>query len=494
MNSLSYLLKNSTLRLAVYGVGILSAFIVTPHMLHSMGNDLYGIWVLIISLFPYFAVLNFATSNSISTIYAKALETNDTNLIERLLVAAIQLGMLSLLSTLLIAFSYYFLEDTEYSKYVSRTTFILTLLIFAFSMGTYNLLNVSHGFLAGRMGWNLLSLTSLGRLLFSSISALIFIQPTYSADRNLLSMCYISSGSFLLEAALNIFLMRKHLFIPAFHNFFTNPFKSELFQISSSLSIIVLGRLLRNSTQVYMINAFFSSSTVTLYSLTKQIISYMNDLIASAFDIMTPYFSKLQSQNNLQASQETLLTSIFLSTSITSIVALGLTFYGDLFFQRWLGDDFSSVQILLTPMALAGLLELGPIASSSFLISIRQQKVLAKMTVCEGVTTFILTALGLLLFDLSGVGWGVFITTLLFRTIWLPLQICKFSNLSHKKYYINLALALFPQCAAQYVYYLFIKDYVTATYTSIILAGVGQSIIAITVLISTTKLLALCKK
>ncbi len=488
MNSLSYLLKNSILRLTVCGTGILSAFIVTPHILHSMGSNVYGIWVLIASLSSYFAMFNFSNSNSISTVYAKAIHLNDSNQVERILVSALQLGLFSLICTLIIAFSYYSFEDGEYRKYVSSTSFTLALLIFALSMGFYNVLNVSHGFLAGRMGWNLLSLTSLAKLLLSSVAVLIFLQPTYSAERNLLSMCFINSGSFLLEAVLNIFLIRKHLFIPAFRSFFTNPFKSELFQISSSLSITILGSLLRNSTQVYMINAFFSSSTVTLYALTKQIISYMNDLLASIFGIMTPYFSKLQSQNNLQATQETLLTSIFLSYSLTSVISLGLVFYGDLFFQRWLGSEFSSTQSLLTPMALAGLLELGPISSSSFLVSVRQQKVLAKMTIYEGVSTLALTALGLFLYDLPGVGWGLFISALLFRTIWLPKQVCKFSNLSQTKYYTNLILALIPQCLAQYTYYLFVKDYVTATYTGIILAGIGQSFIALLVLLIVAKL------
>ncbi len=490
MSFMSYFLKNSSIRLAVYGVGICASFIVTPHIIQSMGNSVYGVWILIASLISYFFAFNFANSNAISTICAKAHTQKNHTLMQDIFVAAIQLSIIAAFSTLFMALIYYFIADTEYKTYISVSTFTLSLCIFACSIAIYQIINISHGFLVGHMRWSTIALTSMCRVLSSSLGALFLLQPSNSPDTNLMYMTCANSGGWLLEALLNVILAKQYLPKITLQNLWTNPFRSQVFQISKGLFVFNFGTLLHKSTQVYLIGAFLSTTAVAFYGVVSQIISYTNDLLLSAFGILSPYFSKLQAQNNNTESQHTLLTSLFLSYGICSIITLGLIFYGELFFIRWLGEDFKTIQLLLTPMALAALFDLGPMPASGFLVGIQKQQILAKLAIIEGVIIVCASIPMLLIYDLQGIGWTIFTCIFLTRILWLPRKICQLSGIPLRKYYNNIALALIPSCAAQFIFYSFIKDYVTAEYFRIILAGIGQSIVACSVLYMSMKIIA----
>ncbi len=476
MSSFSYLLKNSTIRLMVFSVGIISAFTVTPHILRSMGTDVYGVWALIASLIPYFALFNLASSNSISSIYAKAVSQQDNDLVNKILVAAIQFALLAFFCALCIACCYYYLNDNQYIK---KYSFFISLFTFTLGFGTFQILNISHGFLAGQMKWTTLALTAMLRVLTSSIASLCFISADYTPEQNIIHMACIHAISFLLESFLNLFFARSYLHVPSFSSFLYNPFKSIIFSIGKSLFLNQLGSILRNSTQIYLINAFLSASVVAFYSLSNQLIRYMNDLLLSVFGILNPYFSKLQSENESTKSKQTLLVSIFLSYGISSIISLGLICYGNLFFIRWVGQDFATISILLTPMALAALAEQGSLPVCSYLIGVQKQHLLAKLTLYEGVCIVFSSIFFLYFFGLAGVGWAMCIFCFIFRFAWLPKKICEIANIPLILYYKNLFFAIFPTCLVQLIFYYFIKDYVSPDYFSIVLVGIGQGMLAV---------------
>ncbi len=478
MSFIKYFAKNSTIRLMVYGVGIASAFIVTPHILRSLGSATYGVWVLISSLSAYFSLTNLASTNTMSAIIAQAHANNDKESLQRIFVGSIQLRILALVATLLIALIYAFIANEEYKEYVSTTAFLLSLFTYAGSFGLYTILNVGHGVLAGHMRWTVLSFTYMLRTITSSGLILLFLQEDASYSTNLLSLAYINMIGFLVESGVNFAMALKYIPLPPWRSYISTPLHKEILHIGKGFFVIYCGGLLRKSTQVYMVGAFFSTVQVSLYSFVAQILQYVNDLLLSAFGIMTPYFGTLQAKNDTSAAEKTLMISLFLSYGASSIIALGLVFYGDLFFIRWIGEEFAHINILLIPMALASLLSSGSMPANGYIYGLKKQDLVAKLTLIEGIGIVIVNLPALLLYGLPGLGWSTFGVTLLIRLIWFPKKVCAIGNFSLVKYYSNLCWALLPSGITQFLYYLCVRDLVSATYPSIILTGLGQALVA----------------
>ncbi len=478
MGLFSYFAKNSSLRLLVYGISITAAFTVTPHILRTMGSDIYGIWALIAGLTPYFCLANFANPNAVSTLISRAQGPNKQATEQKIFVGAVQLSTLALLATLCMSACYYLMAQRQHLDGITHADFVLSLGIFSISFGTYQLLNIGHGILAGHMRWTVLSLTALLRVLISSIGALFFLEANHSPATNLLHMTLINALGFLLEGSINFALATRYMPFPPLKSFFVTPLYTDLVCLGREVCTIMVGNLLCNSTQIYMVGTWLSAGQVTLFALTKQILTYMSELLQNFFGILTPYFNKLQHAQGQESSQSTLLTALFFSFSSSSVITLGLIFYGDAFFTRWIGPEFSHIHTILIPMVLACFCSVSVIPAIGYIYSQKKQKILIKLTLVEGCLITIISIPALFFHGLEGIAWTLFITSFSIRILWFPQKICSIAHIPIHSYYKYMAWALIPSSLIQSIYYHCIKEYVHAQYVDIFLAGLGQSLVA----------------
>ncbi len=478
MGLLSYFAKNSSLRLIIYTINIAAAFTVTPHILNSMGSNIYSIWALIAGLIPYFSLVNLANASTVSTLISRTQGPCKQDIDQKIFVGAIQLSCFALLATIGISACYYVMAQPNLSKDITPMDFALSLGIFSVSFGTYLILNVGHGILAGNMRWTVLSLTTLLRVLVSSGAVLLFLDVNHSAATNLFRMTIISALSFLLEGSCNFVLAARHISFPPLKSFFTTPLYMDLVRLGREICTIMVGTLLCNSTQIYMVGAWLSAGQVTIFALVRQILSYMTDLLQNVFGILTPYFNKLHYEEGQDSTPSTLLKTLFFSYGSSSIITLGLIFYGNAFFTRWLGPEFSHIHTILTPMVLACFCSAGAMPVVSYIYSQKKQKLLVKLTLIEGVLITTISIPALFLYGLEGIAWTLFMTSFSIRVLVLPLKVCAFAEIPVQTYYTNMAWALIPCIMGQSLYYHGIKEYIQAQYIDIFLLGLGQSFVA----------------
>ena len=83
MSVLRYFARNSLIRLAVFGVGIVAAFLVTPHILRCLGTDTYGAWALISALLGYYLLLDCGMLQAVSQKSSAASAKNDPETVRR---------------------------------------------------------------------------------------------------------------------------------------------------------------------------------------------------------------------------------------------------------------------------------------------------------------------------------------------------------------------------------------------------------------------------
>lgn len=478
MSVLRYFVRNSFIRVASYAVGVAAAFMVTPHLLRSLGTDAYGLWSLISGLSSYYMLLSFGLGISASNAVARMEGQDDRAGAERVFTAAMCIGALSGLLAVLVAVVLALFAGNMNQQAVDAGGLGLSLFLFSVTFAVHLMLRSASGVLMGSMQWTLLALLGMLRTLISSGAVLVCIAPEHGPSANLLRVAVISGGAFALEGLLHLAFAVRRIPLRCGRVFFSPSEIKSLLRFGASVVVNQAGDLLRSRTQIYCVGFFLSVAHVTVYSLAQQFINYMSAGIMSAFGIMNPYFSRLHARGETGESEKALLMALSLSYAVSSMAALGLAFYGGAFVTRWLGAGYGMVETILLPMALAGIFAVGDMPASGYLIGLGRHSILAWLNIGEGVVNTLACIPVLLFFGLPGVAWLLFATTLVFRCWLLPRRVCAIAGIPLRVYFRNAGCTLLPVMGAQLGYYLAVSRWVAPDYGILAAAGAGQCALA----------------
>ena len=106
-------------------------FLATPIIVHSLGNNKYGIWSLVISLTGYYGIIDFGIRSTVEKYFSQFAAEGDESrcnaLINTVTLVYIIIAVLVLISTALLAFNFdvIFKIDDNYK----RETFLVVIII-----------------------------------------------------------------------------------------------------------------------------------------------------------------------------------------------------------------------------------------------------------------------------------------------------------------------------------------------------------------------------
>src|SRR5207249_5021220 len=125
------ILKNVGSSWCALGVNVLVGIFLSPYILHRLGDEAFGLWVLIFSITGYYGLFDLGIRSSIVRYVAKYSAINDYEELNRLINTAMAsygtVGMLSLLVTFSGAF--YVASMVKISAYLLSTARLLLLLV-----------------------------------------------------------------------------------------------------------------------------------------------------------------------------------------------------------------------------------------------------------------------------------------------------------------------------------------------------------------------------
>ena len=97
------LFKSSTFRFIEISTEILISIILTPFLIHNLGDQHYGLWILILSTLGWFKFVEFGFPDAIQRSIILAIEKSDSQRVNILYSVSIVLfGSLGLIASLLV--------------------------------------------------------------------------------------------------------------------------------------------------------------------------------------------------------------------------------------------------------------------------------------------------------------------------------------------------------------------------------------------------------
>ena len=200
----------------------------------------------------------------------------------------------------------------------------------------------------------------------------------------------------------------------------------QVFNYSVYKFIASLGDLLRFNLDSIVIASLISVASITPYAIAQNLIRYFMNFVAQIFSVTTPLYSSYEAKDQMESIRNLLLKSTFYSALISFFVAAMFIIYGFTFISLWVGAQYAQagypvLVILVVSFSLA--LSQNPTIVAAY--GIEKHKVLAFVTIGEGILNLILSLILAARMGLIGVALGTAIPMVLTKAIIQPIYICR---------------------------------------------------------------------
>lgn len=195
----------------------------------------------------------------------------------------------------------------------------------------------------------------------------------------------------------------------------------ELIKTGTPLVIHLIGGLLVNATEVFVINKLLGSNYAGIYTVAFQLSLPINILCASVNSIYSPWLFKKLNDPNLDIHTQNKIvfnTYLYFSAIIitTFLYALIVQYFGPDLINEKFNESFRVFNILVVGQALAGMYFI----FSNYLLWSGKTIYLAASTLTVGIVHIIITYIFISQFESIGIGLGFICSqTLILSSTWL---------------------------------------------------------------------------
>jgi O-antigen/teichoic acid export membrane protein len=413
-------------------LGVISV-ILTPAMIHHLGNMYFGMWALAGSVLDYSGLLDMGMRSTLFRYVAyyrganerkKLNETFVTGMVIALVAACVCFSVFLCLASILPAFFKFAGDD--------RTTFGLLIVL----MGASTSVLLPGHFLAAYLrGLERFDLYNLGATVYGVVRAILLLTllklgyGIRAVAWGVLAAAVLHlwfQGLLVRRADLNLEISLKQLNWKRTSEMFNFGFYSFLYNS---------GEALRYYTDSFVIGRMLAVALVTPFSVATRLMEYFKMIAGGVSGPIMVRLSELSGKELDVALREEFLRSTRFSMLLSVFVGGLMILDGKAIIRLWMGPDFiGSYQILLV-LTVAYIVTWGQVSSPLLLFArARHHRALSWWTLVEGAANLFLSILWAPRYGLLGVAFGTAVPLLISKLFVQPWYVLKDLGMSTWEY------------------------------------------------------------
>ncbi len=449
------LLKNVGSSWFALGVNIFVGILLSPYILHHLGDEAFGLWVLIFSITGYYGLFDLGIRSSIVRYVATFSATNDQAELDRLISTSLftyaGIGAIAMLVT--VAGSYYVASIFRISAdflHNARSLFLIvgSAVALGFPLG------ISGGILEGLQRFYLLNFTNI----CATMTRALLIVLALRHGHGLLSVALITVSMPLVSGLVNAIVVLRIL---PLHLSIKNINPAALRRIatySSSTLIIIVAARLRFKTDAMVIGTFLSSAAITYFTIGSRLVDYAGEVVSGLAQVFVPMSSQSDATGDLAGLRKIFIAgnracALIIFPMAAILIILGKSVIEAWVGRRYIGDSYPVLLVLVIPSTL--LWAQG--ASARILFGMAKHKTLAIVTLLEGSANLFLSIFLVRRFGILGDAAGTAIPLACTALFFLPRHLCRVLKLRVAVYFREAFLLPLTLCVPLIAILLFMR-------------------------------------
>jgi O-antigen/teichoic acid export membrane protein len=410
-------------------VGMVVAFFLSPFLVHRLGDTMYGVRVLALSLTGYMGLLDVGLRVSVvkhvSRLHAMGdhEELNRTVSSSLALYGGVALAVMAATVGLGLVFPYVF----EVSPDVLPTARVV-LLLSGLSLAASLVGSVFAGFVLGMQRFDLGNASGIVILLVRTALIVVFVQQGYG-------IIAISAIHLAAQIANNVWLVWLcYRLQPTLRIGWSGVNKSSARALYGYGAFVMMNNvamlLLFRSGEV-VTGMFLGAAAVTYYSVAGSLTEYLAKIIGTMTQVLHPHASAKGAKGDVEGIR----TSIIVGTKICLLIALpvsaGFIVLGHPFIAAWMGESYAlQAAPLLVVLTVARLFWLSQSATGNILLGVGKHKMLSGINLATGVFSIIGSVLLVRSHGLVGLAVGSAVPIIVMQGLVLPLYSVRTQGIS----------------------------------------------------------------
>jgi O-antigen/teichoic acid export membrane protein len=427
-------LKNVASNWAGLAVNIAVGFFLSPYILHHLGDDAFGLWVLIFSITGYYGIFDFGIRSSLVRYVSKFQATGDKDQLARLVNTSLFtyscLGLALVVPTVLggLYVDRLFHIPTAFLK-DARILFLMvgSALALGFPLG------ISGGILEGLQEFYLMNWTNILATLVRAVLIIYVLRHGFG----LLSVALITVSLPLIASAIRTVLANRLLAIPYGWKYVDRESFRQVANYGSVTFMIIVALQLRFKTDAVIIGSFLSAAAITYFSIGSRLVDFTGQAVASLANVFTPMSSHFHATGDY-----TQLRKIFISGNrACALVAFPMTVtlvvMGKSVIEAWVGPRYVSSYTVLVVLLISSTLYDAQSISNRILFGMSRHKSLAYVVLMEGVANVILSIALVRPLGIVGDAIGTAVPMLCTAVFFLPRHTCRQLGVPVRKFLVE---------------------------------------------------------
>jgi O-antigen/teichoic acid export membrane protein len=397
--------KNVVSNWASFGIGVMISLVLSPFIVHTLGDAGYGTWVLLSSLVGYLGLLDLGTRGAVTTYVANYHAANRHEDAGRIASTALVLfgglGLLAIAASVLLALlvNHAFHVPAELAD-VTRVAIVLGGVNVAVSLVS----GVFGGIVAGMQRFDSLNAVNIALALVQAVTIVLVLH----AGGGLVGLALTQLGASLLRGGASGWLGRRvypQLMLRA--RSWSLQHLRTIFSFGISSALLHAAASVINYANVLVIGALLPVAALTSFAIAATMADHVRAVIAGISQILSPMVGALAGQNRGVDVAEAFLQGARFATLAVLPIVLTLELRGASFIGIWMGPDYAgpagAVLAVLAPTMWA---YAGFQVMTATMIGMNQHRGLIPVLVGEAFVNVLLSIVLVHYRGIVGAAWG----------------------------------------------------------------------------------------
>jgi len=395
------------------------SFFVSPFIVRTLGDSAYGVWILMVAIAGYLALLDLGVRGAITRYVARYAAARDDSEASRTASAAVQIftaaGAIAAAVSIglaLVALTAFGIPEAD--RGTARIVLVLVGLNVAVSLvsGAY------AGIVAALQRFDLLNLADVTAA-FARTAAIVV---ALMAGHGIVAMALLQLLTSIARWAWLVSVSRR--LYPALRIEIGSVSREHIrlifaFSVLSFL-INVSGRLIYY-TDALVIAAFLPIGLLTSFAIAASLVEYARMLVSSVSFTTSPMASSLDGAGEHERVRLLLLTSAKYSAMILLPVAITFLIRGGSFIGLWMGPSYAQLSgRVLGVLALPLLFHAGAHGVGGIMIGVGKHRPMVPAMLTEAAANLALSVALIPSLGIVGVAWGTTIPSLISSVFFWP--------------------------------------------------------------------------
>jgi len=427
------------------------AFLMTPFLIHHLGNLEFGIWMLVSSICGYSGLLEFGLRTTLQRYVARFRGLNDRESLDQVFMTALVLtvggGLLILGVMVVLAWvlpGFFGLQGEQ------RHDFSVLLVVMGLSMAVTLVSLLLKAYLCGWQRFELYNLNVVAFTVAQALAMVLTLRLGYGVVALgvvtlILTVCFIPWDWRMVRRV-----------DPGLRLDWKSPTTArgrELLGFGLWMFLNSMGIRLRTYTDSLVIGRVLTVALITPFSVAGRLMQYFEPAVNSIASPMVPLMSELDGLRRHGELRHFFLQATKLTSIFTVLIASVLALDARALLRIWVGEEFVSAYPLVLILLVGYVLELSQRPSAVALVALGRHRALGGWTLGEGLANLVLSVYLGRKYGLVGVALGTTIPLVVVKLTLQPWYTLKVLGLSARAYIqesfarVALVSGLFLVCA-----------------------------------------------